>query len=193
MRVGFIFVYFCSSCSTEVFFMLSKRNKVERPNFVATTAEKFCQELATLSTPVTEFKDPVFAKTSPKRSSSVIENERFGLVFAKIGSINSDTVLFYLNGCLTMLNFFFVWPDLNCCRRVGAAVHWLVLWTGHCYSSLQSREIQTFPITNFISFRSGFGVAFPVYLCSCPWSPLRKKPVSTHQIEYQFFLNLDSG
>jgi hypothetical protein len=39
-----------------------------------------------------EFKDPVFAKTSPTRSFSVIEFERFQLVFAKTGSINSDTV-----------------------------------------------------------------------------------------------------
>ena len=41
---------------------------------------------------VPEFIDPVFAKTSPKRSFSVIENERFGMVFAKTGSINSGTV-----------------------------------------------------------------------------------------------------
>jgi hypothetical protein len=34
---------------------------------------------------------PVFAKASPKRSFSLIENERFGLVFAKTGSVNSDT------------------------------------------------------------------------------------------------------
>ncbi len=32
---------------------------------------------------------PSFAKTNPKRSFSVIENERFGLVFAKTGSIIS--------------------------------------------------------------------------------------------------------
>ncbi len=51
-----------------------------------------------------EFIDPVFAKTSPKCSFSIIdngpfrlvfaktiENERFGLVFAKTGSINSGT------------------------------------------------------------------------------------------------------
>ncbi len=38
-----------------------------------------------------EFIDPVFAKASPKRSFSVIENERFGLVFAKTGSIISGT------------------------------------------------------------------------------------------------------
>jgi hypothetical protein len=38
--------------------------------------------------------DPVFAKTSPQRSFSVIENKRFGLVFAISGSINSDTVSF---------------------------------------------------------------------------------------------------
>ncbi len=41
--------------------------------------------------PVPEFIDPVFAKTSHKRSFSVIENERFGLVFAKTGSINSGS------------------------------------------------------------------------------------------------------
>jgi hypothetical protein len=48
-------------------------------------------------TPVPEFIDPVFTKTSPKRSLSVIQNERFGLVFAKTGSINSDTE------CITMI------------------------------------------------------------------------------------------
>jgi hypothetical protein len=41
--------------------------------------------------PVPEFLDPVVLKTSPKCSFSVIENERFGLVFAKTGSINSAT------------------------------------------------------------------------------------------------------
>jgi hypothetical protein len=42
---------------------------------------------------VPEFIDPVFAKTCPKRSVSLIEDERFGLVFAKTGFINSGTVL----------------------------------------------------------------------------------------------------
>jgi hypothetical protein len=41
--------------------------------------------------PVPEFIDPVFTKTSQKRSFTVIENERFGLVLAKTGSINSGT------------------------------------------------------------------------------------------------------
>ncbi len=41
--------------------------------------------------PVPEFIDLVFAKTHPKRSFSVKENERFGLDFVKIGSINSGT------------------------------------------------------------------------------------------------------
>jgi hypothetical protein len=35
-------------------------------------------------------------KTSPKCSFSVMENERFGLVFTKTGSINSGTVLIHL-------------------------------------------------------------------------------------------------
>jgi hypothetical protein len=41
---------------------------------------------------VPEVIDPVFAKTSPKRSFCMTENERFGLVFVKTGSINSGTV-----------------------------------------------------------------------------------------------------
>ncbi len=43
--------------------------------------------------PVPEFINPVFTKTSRKRSFSMTEDERFGLVFAKTGSINSGTVL----------------------------------------------------------------------------------------------------
>jgi hypothetical protein len=45
--------------------------------------------------PVPEFIDPVFTKTSPKRSFSVIQNERFGLVFAKTGSIILGTAQIY--------------------------------------------------------------------------------------------------
>jgi len=40
---------------------------------------------------VPEFIGPIFAETSPKRTFSIMENERFGLVFAKTGSINSGT------------------------------------------------------------------------------------------------------
>jgi hypothetical protein len=45
--------------------------------------------LVTISVP--EFIDPVFTKTSPKRSFLVIQNKRFGLVFAKTGSKISGT------------------------------------------------------------------------------------------------------
>ena len=38
-----------------------------------------------------EIIDLVFAKTSPKRSFSMTENERFGLAFTNTGSINSGT------------------------------------------------------------------------------------------------------
>jgi hypothetical protein len=44
-----------------------------------------------LASAVSEFIDPVFAKTSPKRSFSMSQIERFGLVFAETGSINSGT------------------------------------------------------------------------------------------------------
>jgi hypothetical protein len=40
---------------------------------------------------VPELIDPVLAKISPKRSFSLTENERFGLVFANTGSIISGT------------------------------------------------------------------------------------------------------
>jgi hypothetical protein len=40
-------------------------------------------------TAVPEFIDQIFAKQAQKSSFSTIENERFGLVFTKPGSINS--------------------------------------------------------------------------------------------------------
>jgi hypothetical protein len=46
----------------------------------------FIYEAETL---VPEFIDPVFVKTSSKRYFIMIENERFGLVLGKTGSINS--------------------------------------------------------------------------------------------------------
>jgi hypothetical protein len=45
-----------------------------------------------LCTAVAEIIDPVFAKTSPKRSFSMTEYECFGLFPRKRGSINSGTV-----------------------------------------------------------------------------------------------------
>jgi hypothetical protein len=47
--------------------------------------------------PLPQFIDPVFVKTSPKHSFSITENDHFGLDFAKTGSINSGTVLEFLN------------------------------------------------------------------------------------------------
>jgi hypothetical protein len=47
--------------------------------------------MVTQYTTVPEFIDPVFVKTSPKRSFAMTENEQFGLVFAKTGSIISGT------------------------------------------------------------------------------------------------------
>ncbi len=43
--------------------------------------------------PVPEIIDPVFAKTSQNARFLLSENERFGLVFVKTGSINSGTGL----------------------------------------------------------------------------------------------------
>jgi hypothetical protein len=46
-----------------------------------------------LCTTVPEIIDHVFAKTSQNARFLLSENERFGLVFVKTGSINSGTVL----------------------------------------------------------------------------------------------------
>ncbi len=46
---------------------------------------------------VPEIIDPVFAKTSQNARFLLSENERFGLVFVKTGSINSGTVVFQLS------------------------------------------------------------------------------------------------
>ncbi len=46
-----------------------------------------------LHTTVPEIIDPVFAKTSQNARFLLSENERFGLVFVKTGSINSGTVV----------------------------------------------------------------------------------------------------
>ncbi len=48
--------------------------------------------------PVPEIIDPVFAKTSQNARFLLSENERFGLVFVKTGSINSGT------GMITLLS-----------------------------------------------------------------------------------------
>ncbi len=45
--------------------------------------------------PVPEIIDPVFAKTSQNARFLLSENERFGLVFVKTGSINSGTGVFW--------------------------------------------------------------------------------------------------
>ncbi len=52
------------------------------------------RQAATPLSSVPEIIDPVFTKTSPKRSFCMTENERCGLVFVKTGSINSGTVLY---------------------------------------------------------------------------------------------------
>jgi hypothetical protein len=53
-------------------------------------SKKFEMILMLLSVP--EFIDPVFTKTSPKRSFSLNRKRAFWLVFAKTGSIISGTV-----------------------------------------------------------------------------------------------------
>jgi hypothetical protein len=80
--------------------------------------------------------DPVFAKTSPRRSFSVIENERFGLVFAKTGSINSGTSeyllqnLGYWSRAVPFFSLFFLWcgnhSEIVVCLYLFYFVVWII-------------------------------------------------------------------
>ncbi len=67
---------------------------------------------------VPEFTDSVFAKTSPKRSFSMIENDRFGLVFAKAGSINSDNE--FNTGWHPQIRFRYISKDAGIKPRTAA-------------------------------------------------------------------------
>jgi hypothetical protein len=70
----------------------------------SSTKARICQ---TTLTTVPEIIDPVFAKTSQNARFLLSENERFGLVFVKNGSINSGTVcnIGYLGPVRLVLNF----------------------------------------------------------------------------------------
>jgi hypothetical protein len=69
-----------------------------RNGYISMIFTKNCQNDCTLldsafdsSCAVPEIMDPVFAKTSQNARFLLSENERFGLVFVKTGSINSGT------------------------------------------------------------------------------------------------------
>jgi hypothetical protein len=57
----------------------------------------WCMEIVHPYSSVPEFIDPVFTKTSPKRSFSLNRKRAFWLVFAKTGSIISGTVSFQVS------------------------------------------------------------------------------------------------
>jgi hypothetical protein len=64
-----------------------------------------------MNLPVPEIIDPVFAKTSQNARFLLSENERFGHVFVKTGSINSGTeVLFALEKGVMRTIFYSVNP-----------------------------------------------------------------------------------
>jgi|688.fasta_scaffold573212_1 hypothetical protein len=62
---------------------------------------------------VPEIIDPVFTKTSPKCSFTMTENEHFGLVFTKTGSITSGTGVFCIGAIFNLLLFTFFLGHLH--------------------------------------------------------------------------------
>ncbi len=77
------------------FFFASKRNEIFASISNFASEAKVRAHLTAMALlykgPVPEIIDPVFAKTSQNARFLLSENERFGLVFVKIGSINSGT------------------------------------------------------------------------------------------------------
>ncbi len=68
-----------------------------------------------------EFIDPVFAKTSPKRSILMTENEHFGLVFVKTRSTDLGT------GLLKMfINSVFLDVPARQAIESGESIPWLL-------------------------------------------------------------------
>jgi hypothetical protein len=71
--------------------------------FLVYVSNVLCERCFFLSH-VPEFIDPVFVKTSPKRSFSIIQKERFGLVFVKTGSIISGNGLYVARSAISGVN-----------------------------------------------------------------------------------------
>jgi hypothetical protein len=64
---------------------------------------------------VPEIIDPVFTKTSQNARILLSENERFGLVFVKTGSINSGTVVLIVDN-IFIYSVLFQTPTFEHCK-----------------------------------------------------------------------------
>jgi hypothetical protein len=82
-----ITVYVLVSIPTCIFEIKMKKSGIGHQMFKKKSRSCLCS-----SSTVPEIIDPVFAKTSQNARFLLSENERFGLVFVKTGSINSGTV-----------------------------------------------------------------------------------------------------
>ncbi len=94
-----------------------------------------------------EFIDPVFTKTSPKRSFSLNRKRAFWLVFAKTGSIISDT------GLEVILCLF----DTMIRRRKSASLYQIRLFPGPVnfpYLRLQLYKPIDYIYVEFFNFNS---------------------------------------
>ncbi len=112
-------VCLCLTCVTRIF--LCVLTVLARPlNFFTNfwSENTLVSRLLLLATPVHEFIDPVFTKTSPKRSFSLNRKRAFWLVFAKTGAIISGTVDFHLAMCRVPNSFF--------CEEEKNDVHYFV-------------------------------------------------------------------
>ncbi len=103
----------------------------------------------TVDGPVPEFIDPVFVKTSPKRSFPVIQNERFWLVFVKTESIISGTGVSRAPS-----------PPLAHIIQFHSAL-WNLLYTNHrSINSFISWLVTNVDLSQILDFQVPYGLAY---------------------------------
>ncbi len=82
---------------TRFFFEIFLIMLVSSSSTVPTNVRRWHKRVTGVQSTVPEIIGPVFAKTSQNARFLLSENERFGLVFVKTGTINSGTVAEFMD------------------------------------------------------------------------------------------------
>ncbi len=110
-----------------------------------------------------EIIDPVFAKTSQNARFLLSENERFGLVFVKTGSINSGTGLEILLHLLEGSHDYLVGGDLGI-REVMVLLHGLLQ---PLIKGSQPQALLAFTASKHLSFFVRTNCSLPILITLC--------------------------
>jgi hypothetical protein len=104
-----------------------------------------CQHFVHYISLVPEIIDPVFAKTSPKRSFSITEYERFGLVFTKTRVYKFGHSTFYLSQDTIWVQGFIFEEDLQVSKLFK-----MTICKGMCTLKCTEKRLITFTPLYFL-------------------------------------------